>query len=92
MRRSGRMRKGKVYHVENDLGLDHRRIERLMTEYTHTHVCKRCLGVWTTPLPFPKRCRWCRSELWNKDRVRAPGGGRPPQDEKKEIRDEHSVR
>ena len=41
------------------------------------HKCKRCGRVWETPVEEPKACRWCGSRLWDKERVRGLGAGRP---------------
>ena len=43
----------------------------------HEHKCKRCGQRWRTPLVEPKKCRWCRSVLWDIDRKNPPGAGRP---------------
>lgn len=41
------------------------------------HTCKRCRATWWTPVPEPKACQKCRSRLWNQERQRAVGAGRP---------------
>jgi hypothetical protein len=41
------------------------------------HFCKRCKKNWWGVKKEPKTCRWCGSRLWDKDRERAEGGGRP---------------
>ena len=53
----------------------------------HTHTCKRCGNVWESATENPKNCRinykantGCGSILWNTDRKRKVGGGRPKSD------------
>lgn len=41
-------------------------------------ICKRCGKSWESRVAEPKRCPFCVSPLWNKDRVRAVGGGAKP--------------
>lgn len=41
-------------------------------------ICKRCGKGWESRVAEPKRCPFCVSPLWNKDRVRVVGGGAKP--------------
>ena len=41
------------------------------------HFCKRCNKNWWSVKKEPKCCRWCGSTLWDKDKVRGVGAGRP---------------
>jgi hypothetical protein len=43
----------------------------------YKHKCKRCGGGWETGLEKPQRCGVCGSGLWDQERRRAVGGGRP---------------
>lgn len=41
------------------------------------YQCKRCRKKWWSPVEVPKVCKHCNSPLWNTDRKRGIGGGRP---------------
>ena len=44
----------------------------------YRHRCKRCGGEWETSLAEPRRCGGgCGSALWDRERVRGVGAGRP---------------
>src|SRR5580693_2830236 len=43
----------------------------------YKHKCKRCGGEWESIPERPVQCRLCGSALWDRERVRKLGGGRP---------------
>ena len=48
-----------------------------MFDEKFTHKCLRCNGTWETILRTPDRCGICGNRLWNQERVRKSGAGRP---------------